>query len=154
MKLRLALPLLACLTAPALFAQEEINVTHEARPDADPEPLKDPNEPLMLVEQMPEFPGGQEAMFAYIGKELKYPKEAIDRGIEGAVFIQFVVERDGSIGEVKVLRGIGGGCDEEAVRVVQGMPKWSPGKQSGKEVRTRFNLPIRYKLQSKKEPKE
>ena len=103
----------------------------------------------MLVEQMPEYPGGKEALFAYIGKELKYPEEAIDKDIEGTVIISFVVERDGSIGEAKVLRGLGGGCSEEALRVVKSMPTWRPGVQGGKVVRTSFNLPIRFKLQDK-----
>lgn len=130
MRIRFTLPLLALLTAPILFAQH---------PDA----------PLEVVEVMPEFPGGQPALFAYLGGELKYPEEARENNIEGAVYIGFVVERDGSIGEVKVLRGIGHGCDTEAVRVVKGMPKWTPGMHSGKAVRTAFTLPIRYKLDDK-----
>lgn len=139
---------LALRTAPALFAQEDGIVPIElAAPDVPP--VTDPDAPLMLVEVMPEFPGGQEAMFAYIGKELKYPEEAIDKGIEGTVIVAFVVERDGSIGDAKVLRGIGGGCSEEALRVVQGMPTWRPGVQGGMVVRTSFNLPIRFKLQDK-----
>ena len=139
---------IALLAAPTLFAQEEIMVTDEpVAPDV-PQ-VTDPNAPLILVEQMPEFPGGQEAMFAYISKELKYPEEAIDKKAEGAVIISFVVERDGSIGEAKVLRGLGGGCSEEALRVVKGMPSWKPGMQGGKVVRTSYNLPIRFKLQDK-----
>ena len=86
---------------------------------------------------MPEFPGGHEAMMTYIAKQLKYPEEAVENNIQGRVFIAFVVERDVSISEVKVLRGIGAGCDKEAVRVVMGMPKWLPGKQKGKMVRVR-----------------
>ncbi len=138
-----------------LHAQELVPVIDApmAVPVSDPEPFRDSDVPLVLAERMPEFPGGQQAMFAYLGQELKYPTEAIERDIEGAVFIQFVVERDGSIGEVKVLRGIGGGCNEEAVRVVQGMPRWSPGEQGGKKVRTSFTLPIRFQLQNKKKSK-
>ncbi len=139
---------LALLTAPTLFAQEDVIVPIElAAPDVPP--VADPDAPLMLVEQMPEYPGGKEALFAYIGKELKYPEEAIDKDIEGTVIISFVVERDGSIGEAKVLRGLGGGCSEEALRVVKSMPTWRPGVQGGKVVRTSFNLPIRFKLQDK-----
>lgn len=103
-----------------------------------------------MVEEMPEFPGGQQALFAYIGKELKYPEQAIEDGIEGVVFVTFVVEADGKITGVKVIRGIGGGCDEEAVRVVRGMPNWKPGKQRGEAVRVKYNLPIRYKLAAEK----
>ncbi len=97
---------------------------------------------------MPEFPGGKEALFAYIGKNLKYPEQAVEEGVEGVVFVTFVVEADGKITGVKVMRGIGFGCDEEAVRVVRGMPNWTPGKQLGKPVRVKYNLPIRYKLES------
>jgi protein TonB len=151
MKLRTTLPLLALLGFSPLHAQEEIMLTEE--PIAVPVPV-DPNEPLMMAEVMPEFPGGQEAMFKYIGQELKYPDLAVDNGIQGVVYVTFVVERDGTISEAKVLRGIGGGCDQEAQRVVQGMPAWTPGTQDGKPVRVQFNLPLRFKLQEPKAPKE
>jgi protein TonB len=72
---------------------------------------------------------------------------AKESGIQGRVFVTFVVERDGSVTDVRVLRGIGGGCDEEAIRVVQNMPKWSPGKQRGKSVRVQYNLPVKFTLQ-------
>ena len=151
MKLRTTLLLLTCLTLSPLYAQEEIMITSE--PMTVPVPA-DPNEPLMMVEVMPSFPGGQEAMFKYIGQALKYPDLAVENGIEGVVYVTFVVERDGTISEAKVLRGIGGGCDQEAQRVVQGMPAWTPGTQDGKPVRVRFNLPLRFKLQEPKAPKE
>ena len=117
-----------------------------AMPEAVPEQAQDPNEPLTFVEEMPEFPGGQEALLTYLVKKVEYPKEAMDAKVEGNVYISFIVERDGKISEVKALRGIGGGCDEEAVRVVKSMPKWKPGKQNGKPVRVRYNMPIRFKL--------
>ena len=91
--------------------------------------------------------GGEAPMYQYLGNNMKYPPIARDNNIQGRVYVSFVVEKDGSITDVKVLRGIGGGCDEEAVRVVKSMPKWSPGKQRGKAVRVRFNLPILFKLQ-------
>jgi periplasmic protein TonB len=100
-----------------------------------------------VVEAMPEFPGGDESRIRYLQNTLKYPQMARESGIQGRVFVTFVVERDGSISDVKVLRGIGGGCDEEAVRVIQQMPKWVPGKQRGKPVRVQFNMPILFKLQ-------
>ena len=84
---------------------------------------------------------------AFLGKNIKYPALAKESGIQGRVFINFVVEIDGSITDVKVLRGIGGGCDEEAVRVVESMPKWKPGKQRGKPVRVSYNLPVKFTLQ-------
>jgi TonB family protein len=99
-----------------------------------------------IVEQMPQYPGGQDGMMRYLGGNIKYPEEASEAGIEGVVYVTFVVEKDGAVGEARVLRGIGGGCDEEAVRVVRAMPKWEPGMQRGKPVRVQYNLPIRYKL--------
>ncbi|HSG67464.1 MAG TPA: energy transducer TonB [Bacteroidales bacterium] len=100
-----------------------------------------------VVESMPEFLGGMQELYTYLGNNIKYPVMAKESGIQGKVYVTFVVERDGSITDVKVLRGIGGGCDEEAVRVVQSMPKWKPGKQRGKPVRVQYNLPVRFTLQ-------
>ncbi len=102
---------------------------------------------FMVVEQMPAFPGGQGALMKYLAEHIKYPELAKESGIQGRVFINFVVEPDGSIDQVKVLRGIGGGCDEEAVRVVKSMPRWIPGKQRGKPVRVSFNLPVKFALE-------
>ena len=99
-----------------------------------------------IVEEMPKFPGGEEAMFKFISENVKYPQEAKDKNISGRVFVNFVVEKDGSVDEVNVLRSIGGGCDEEAVRVVKSMPKWTPGKQKGKPVRVSYIIPFVFKL--------
>ena len=100
-----------------------------------------------VVEEMPEFPGGAGKLLEYIGKNIKYPMMARESDIQGKVFVQFVVEPDGNISHVQVLRGIGGGCDEEAVRVVESMPKWKPGKQRGAPVRVQYMVPIVFKLQ-------
>lgn len=100
-----------------------------------------------VVESMPEFPGGASKMMEFIARNIKYPPMARESGIQGRVFVNFVVEPDGSVSNVKVLRGIGGGCDEEAIRVVETMPKWTPGRQRGKAVRVSFNLPVRFTLQ-------
>lgn len=100
-----------------------------------------------VVEQQPEFPGGTAALLNYLGRNIRYPVMAKEAGIQGRVFLTFVVEPDGSISGIKVLRGIGGGCDEEAVRVVRNMPKWAPGKQRGQPVRVQFNLPVKFTLQ-------
>ena len=100
-----------------------------------------------VVEVMPEFPGGAAKMMEYIQKNMKYPMMARESDIQGRVFVNFVVEPDGSISNVAVIRGIGGGCDEEAVRVVESMPKWNPGKQRGTAVRCAFTVPIIFKLQ-------
>ena len=105
-------------------------------------------EVFTIVEQMPSFPGGDAKMYEYLGKNIKYPQIARETGIQGRVFVNFVVEPDGSVSNVKVLRGIGGGCDEEAMRVVKAMPKWSPGKQRGKTVRVSYTLPVVFKLQN------
>ena len=107
----------------------------------------DKNGVYQIVEEMPKFPGGENALMDYVAKNVVYPKEAQEKGISGRVFVGFIVEKDGSVSEVKVLRGIGGGCDEESIRVVKAMPKWKPGKQNGKPVRVSYQLPIFFKLQ-------
>ena len=99
-----------------------------------------------VVESMPDFPGGDEARIKYLNENIKYPQMARESGIQGRVFVTFVVEKDGSVTDVRVLRGIGGGCDEEAIRVIKNMPKWDAGKQRGKPVRVQFNMPILFKL--------
>lgn len=99
------------------------------------------------AEVMPEFPGGEQAMIDFVAKSVTYPKEAMEKEISGRVLVGFIVEKDGSITETEVVKGIGGGCDEEALRVVKAMPKWKPGKQDGKPVRVHFLLPIIFKLQ-------
>jgi protein TonB len=102
---------------------------------------------FQIVEEMPSYPGGEGKLMEYVAKNIKYPQIARETGIQGRVFVGFVVEPDGSVSNVKVLRGIGGGCDEEAMRVVKGMPKWKPGKQRGKAVRVSYMLPVNFKLQ-------
>ncbi len=114
--------------------------------DAPPEAVSTPKEPMTYVEQMPTFPGGQEALQNYLATTLKYPKDAQEKGIEGKVFISFVVEADGKVTRAKIIRGLGGTCDAEALRVVQAMPSWTPGRQNGKPVAVQFNLPINFKL--------
>jgi len=102
---------------------------------------------FMVVESMPGFPGGEQSLNKYLYENIKYPQMAKESGIQGRVFVTFVVEKNGEVTDVRVLRGIGGGCDEEAIRVVENMPKWTPGKQRGKPVRVQFNLPIKFTLQ-------
>ena len=99
-----------------------------------------------IVETMPDFRGGPPKLHEFIKTNLNYPQEAIDAGVEGKVFVEFCIEKDGTVCDAKVLRGIGYGCDEEALRVVGLMPKWYPGKQRGKAVRVRYTLPINFKL--------
>lgn len=102
--------------------------------------------PFTTVEQMPSFPGGQEAMMKFIADNLKYPVPAQEAGIQGRVTIRFVVTKDGNISDVTVVRGIDKLCDNEAVRVVKAMPKWNPGKQNGRAVAVYFNLPVVFRL--------
>jgi TonB family protein len=102
------------------------------------------------VEQNPEFPGGMTAMYRFLGNNIKYPNEAQRARVSGRVFLKFVVEKDGSISSVDVLKGIGFGCDAEAIRVVKSMPKWIPGRQNGKPVRVYYNMPIVFKLENAK----
>lgn len=108
--------------------------------------VQNTNEAFTVVEKMPEFPGGNDKMMEFISSNIKYPEAAQEQGIQGRVFVQFVIEADGSVSEAKILRGIGGGCDEEAVRVVMLMPKWIPGEQKGEAVRVMFNIPINFTL--------
>ncbi|HET6243211.1 MAG: energy transducer TonB [Bacteroidetes bacterium] len=103
------------------------------------------NEIFTIVENMPSFPGGEEALFKFLGNEMKYPQMAKDAGIQGTVYVTFVIGSDGKVKDVKILRGVKG-LDDEAVRVVQKMPAWSPGKQRGKAVSVQYNLPIRFVL--------
>ena len=100
-----------------------------------------------IVDEMPQYPGGEAAMMKFVANNVKYPQEAKDKEISGRVYVSFVIEKDGSVNEVKVMKGIGGGCDDEAVRVIKAMPKWKPGKQDGKPVRVSYMMPITFKLQ-------
>ncbi len=101
---------------------------------------------FMYVEQMPEFPGGQVELLKYLQKNLRYPAAARENGIEGKVVLQFVVDESGKISEIQTVRDIGGGCAEEAIRVVRSMPPWKAGKQNGNAVKVYFKLPVTFKL--------
>lgn len=99
-----------------------------------------------LVDKMPEFPGGQGALIAYLSKELRYPEEARESGAAGKVVSQFVVSENGSITDIQIIRSVGCGCDEEAIRVISKMPRWVPGMQDGVPVKVYFKLPINFAL--------
>ena len=99
-----------------------------------------------VVEQMPSYPGGQSALFEYLNKSIKYPVVAEENGIQGRVIVSFIVERDGSITDVKVVKSVDSSLDKEAKRVVQSMPRWIPGKQNGSAVRVKYTLPVTFKL--------
>ncbi|MCQ2297670.1 MAG: energy transducer TonB [Bacteroidales bacterium] len=110
------------------------------------EEVEKEEEIFVFVEENPSFPGGEEELYKYLRENIKYPQLARENNIEGKVFVQFVVEKNGSISNVKILKDIGSGCGAEAVRVVKAMPKWKPGKQRGSAVRAQFSLPISFKL--------
>ena len=100
-----------------------------------------------VVEQMPSFPGGPQALFEYLSKNIKYPAVAEENGVQGRVIVTFVVERDGSITDVKVIKSVDPSLDKEASRVVRGMPHWIPGKQNGSAVRVKYTVPVTFTLQ-------
>ena len=99
-----------------------------------------------VVDQMPEYPGGEEALMQYLADNIKYPEQAVKEGIEGQVFVGFIIQPTGNVDHIKVLKGIGGGCDEEAIRVVSEMPNWKPGYEKGVAVMVEYNVPISFKL--------
>lgn len=102
---------------------------------------------FVVVETMPSFPGGDAALFKYLSDNIKYPVIAQESGVQGRVICQFVVNRDGSIVDIEVVRSVDKSLDAEAVRVIKSMPKWSPGKQRGKSVRVKYTLPVNFRLQ-------
>ena len=104
------------------------------------------DEIFVIVEEQPSPIGGMQEFYKYVSENLKYPVRAARMGIEGRVFIEFIVEKDGSLTDIKVAKGIGGGCDEEAIRVISEAPKWDPGKQRGRPVRVRMIMPIAFKI--------
>lgn len=123
-----------------LKAKEEI---------AAPEPPKHVEETKVftVVEQMPMFPGGDAALMSYLANNIHYPTVAAENGVQGRVVVGFVVERDGSITDVSVLRGVDPSLDREAMRVVKSMPRWTPGKQNGSAVRVKYQVPVAFRLQ-------
>jgi len=116
---------------------------------AQPEPPKHEEESKVfdVVEQMPSFPGGQGALLEYLASHVKYPVVAQENGVQGRVVVSFVVEKDGSITDVRVVRSVDPSLDREAARVVSSMPRWTPGKQNGSAVRVKYNVPVMFKLQ-------
>ena len=119
-------------------------------PPPPPKPVEEEatEEIFVVVEQQPEFPGGTTALMKFLGDNIRYPVIAQENGIQGRVIMNFVVERDGSISDVQVVRGQDPSLDREAERVIKTMPKWKPGQQRGKPVRVRFTLPVVFRLQN------
>ena len=134
----------------AIVSSEELNQAVEIKyvPVAVEEEEPEEQTIFEVVEQMPEFPnGGMAGLMQYLSKNIKYPTIAQENGTQGRVIVQFVVNRDGSIVDAKVLRGVDPYLDKEAVRVIMGMPKWKPGMQRGKPVRVKYTVPVMFRLQ-------
>ncbi|WP_420582411.1 energy transducer TonB [Reichenbachiella sp.] len=112
----------------------------------EPVDIEEPDEVFDIVETLPEPLGGLSAFYLHVAKQMKYPNQARRMGVEGKVYVQFVIDKSGKLTNVHAVKGIGGGCDEEAVRVIQNSPDWSPGKQRGRPVKVRMILPITFKL--------
>ncbi len=128
---------------------DDVTVVREIKNEVVVEEKKpEPEKIFTAVEESPKFPGGDKAMYEFLSKNIRYPEMAAQNNIQGRVTVQFVVEKDGSIGEVKVVRGKDPDLDKEAVRVVKSMPKFIPGKMNGQAVRVWYTLPINFKLQS------
>lgn len=143
------------LIARAVVLNEVVVTGYEPLPNVTPTasstPSSNSGEVFTVVEQIPEFPGGMSELGLYLIKNLRYPAEARKAHIEGRVFVQFVVTETGAIQNLRILKGIGFGCNEEAVRVVSQMPKWNPGKQNGKPVAVMYNLPIQFELEKRED---
>ena len=133
-----------------IASTEELGQQVEIKYVAPVEEEEEPEENVIfeVVEEQPEFPnGGMSGLMQYLSKNIKYPPIAQENGTQGRVIVQFVVNRDGSIVDAKVMRGVDPYLDKEALRVIAGMPKWKPGKQQGKAVRCRFTVPVMFRLQ-------
>ena len=126
---------------------ETAEVKHVEEKIAEPEPVKEEETKVFdVVEQMPSFPGGQSALLQYLSSKIKYPVVAEENGVQGRVVCTFVVEKDGSITDVRVVKSVDPSLDKEAVRVVKSMPKWIPGKQNGSDVRVKYTVPVTCRL--------
>lgn len=142
--LKIFLIMLLTFVGSTCFAQEIESIEEE--------PLE--NDVYTIVENMPEFPGGQDSLFKFLAKNIIYPKEAKEKGIQGKVYVNFTIEEDGSVNHVKIIRGVHPLLDNEAVRVIKLLPKWKPGTQRGKTVKVSYNLPITFNMSAPADKKE
>ena len=162
MKKTLTIILLSAILMPMVNAQSNkvlFYLKTDVKPDAESKAVAVPESTtnegsseddvvFVLVESMPEFPGGQQALFKYLSENVKYPVIAQENGIQGRVICQFVVNKDGSIDDIEVVRSGGDpSLDKEAVRLIRSMPKWKPGRHKGKAVRVKYAVPVNFKLQ-------
>jgi TonB family protein len=177
-KLMIALPLALSMMMLISFSTDMFAQEEKAPPPPPPKkekkadkPIKSDKEPEILtvvekpagqdeetifkvVEEMPKYPGGFDAMYKFLGENIKYPEVAKKKGVSGTVYITFVVMKDGTPKSFELLRGIGAGCDEEALRVMKIMPKWEPGKEKGKPVNVQYTLPIKFSLDKSDDKKK
>jgi protein TonB len=128
---------------------EPVNLNPEKIAEKQTSVIEDPEiaPPMIIVEEMPSYHGGESERLKFLKDHIEFPKNAAENGIQGTIYFQFVVDTKGNITDVKILRGIGGGCDEEALRVIKMMPKWNPGMQNGRTVRVLYNMAVSFKLQ-------
>lgn len=126
------------LSSTALFAQDTAKVQKDT--------AKSDGKIFTIVEEMPQFPGGEEGLFRYIEKNVKYPLETQKNKTKGKVFITFMVTKTGTVEDAKIIRGVSPQLDEEALRVISTMPAWTPGKQNGRPVNVQYNIPINFKV--------
>lgn len=155
LKLILVTVIIACSSF-AAFAQNEKQNAPDAAKDYQPvvgvNPGPAPDKVYTSIDEMPEFPGGMPALMEFLGKNIEYPAEARKEDIQGRVVVKFVVCENGTLCNEEVIRGIGGGCDQEVIRVVKAMPNWKPGKQNGKAVKVYYTLPVSFKFNEEDKP--
>ena len=144
----LVLPLAACLVMCTQSERDQPQSEAALASAQDRKPVEVDGEIFTVVEQQPEFPGGMKQLGEYIGQNIKYPAAAEKANAQGRVFVSFIVTKTGEITDVNLLKGIGFGADEEAIRVVQNMPRWKPAMQNGKAVNVKYNLPINFELEA------
>ncbi len=126
----------------AFFSFAQVDSVHFETPE---------EEVFTVLEEPAKFPGGIKAFYTFLSKNVRYPKRAKGNNVQGRVFVQFIVEKDGAISNLKVVKGIGSGCDEETIRVLKLMPKWNPGKREGTPVRQKMIQPISFALGEKRQ---
>lgn len=131
---------------PTMKVEHPPSVDLPVAPESEP-PAEERVSEIFDIEEPPQFPGGEAALYKYIAENLQYPPEARKKAIQGLVVCTFVIARDGSVEKAKIIRDIGQGCGEEALRIINAMPKWTPGVANGRPVKVRYTLPLRFKLE-------
>jgi protein TonB len=130
---------------------DPVNITIEKFIEKQPVIIDVPEEKkeiFITAEEMPFYPGGETERLKFLAENIQYPELALASGIQGTVYLQFVIDSKGNITDVKIIRGIGGGCEDEALRVIKMMPPWHPGKQNGRTVRVLYTMPVSFKIRS------